>query len=140
MKGEARESVVVDSSSIVDLLIDGGPRGEAVAERLSGCSLLAPALLHYEVANVLRRLRLAGALSHAEASLAFAGLQSLPIDSWPFPVVADRLWEHGENLTAFDAAFVALAEAAQVPLVTADARLSRAPGVRVPIEVITGGA
>lgn len=134
-----REAIVVDSSVIVDLLIDRGPQGEAVAARLAGCSLVAPELLHYEVANVLRRMRLSGLLSHAEASLAFAGLQSLPLDSWPFEIAAGRVWELGDTVSSYDASFVALAETLQIPLVTVDARLARAPGVTATIEVVAVG-
>ena len=120
------ETVVVDTSALVDLLIDPSERGHAVAERLRGRDLATPDLMFAEAANVLRKLKLRGLLTDGEASMAYAELLELPIESWPFESVEHRVWELRGGLRAFDAAFVALAALLTVPLVTRDGRLARA--------------
>lgn len=120
------ETVVVDTSALIDLLIDPSASGRAVAERLRGRDIVAPDLMFAEAANVLRRLRLRGLLSEGEASMAYAELLELPIDAWPFESVEHRVWELRAGMSAFDATFVALAELLTAPLVTSDGRLARA--------------
>jgi predicted nucleic acid-binding protein len=129
------ELVVVDASVVVTVLIDPGAAGEAIAARLAATRPYAPNHLPVEVANVLRRRRNAGALGETEALLALDGFASLAVELWPFEVVSARAWQLGANLSAYDAAYVALAERLDAPLLTADARLPRAPGPRCPIEV-----
>ena len=99
-------------------------------------TLLAPELMPFEVANVLRRRRNAGLLSAAEAGLAHAELVDLPIDLWPWHAIASRAWELGANLSSYDAAYVALAEQTDAPLLTRDARLASAPGIRARVELV----
>jgi len=99
--------------------------------------MVAPDLLAYEVTNVLRRQRNAGRLSDAEARLALDAFRALPIELWPYAVLADRVWSLGANLSAYDAAYVALAERLDAVLLTADARIAGAPGVRCAVEVVT---
>ncbi|WP_426624824.1 type II toxin-antitoxin system VapC family toxin [Leifsonia sp. McL0607] len=129
------ETVVVDTSALVDLLIDPAETGRAVAERLRGRDLAAPDVMFAEAANVLRKLHRRGLLSDAEASMAYAELLELPIESWPFETVEHRVWELRAGMSAFDATFVALAELLTAPLVTSDGRLARAvealPAARV---------
>lgn len=132
----APQPVVADASAIVALLIDPGAAGDAVAVRLAGTTAFAPSLLPFEVANVLRRRRNAGLLSPAEAELAHVELLELPIDLWPWESLAPRAWELGSNLSSYDAAYVALAEELGTTLVTRDARLARAPGIRCRVDVI----
>ena len=86
--GDVREVVVVDASVIVSLLIDPGPAGASIASRLGSATLIAPALLPFEVANVLRRRRNAGLLSPGEAALAHDDLLTLPIELWPWETLA----------------------------------------------------
>jgi len=129
------EQLVVDASAIVRLLIDSGPPGKAVAGRIAGCRPHAPAHLPIEVTSALRRLRYAGNLTETEAVLALRGFWSLPIEIWPQESISERTWELGDNLTPYDAAYVAVAEKIGGVLLTADARLSRAPGPRCPVEV-----
>jgi predicted nucleic acid-binding protein len=131
------EQLVVDASVVVTLLIDPGTQGEALAKRLDSAQAHAPAHLPVEVTNVLRRLRNKGTLSESEALLALRGYWSLPIELWPQETISGRTWELGQNLTAYDAAYVAIAEAIGGPLLTADARLSRAPGAKRAIEVFS---
>jgi predicted nucleic acid-binding protein len=129
-------TVVLDASAALVLLIDPGSAGERVAARLDGASVVAPDLLPYEVTNVLRRHRNAGRLSDAEARLALDGLHSLSIDLWSHAVLTDRIWSLGANLSAYDAAYVALAEKLDAVLLTADKRIAGAPGVACTIEVV----
>ena len=140
MSGSAHRSdetrrLVLDASALVTMLLDPGERGERVARIVGGADLHAPALLPFEVANVLRRHRAAGRLSATEAALARRDAQRLPVELWPHEAVADRAWELGGALTAYDASYVALAELVGADLVTADRRLAAAPGVRCRIVV-----
>lgn len=132
----ARQPLVIDASALLILLLDPGQRGEAVADRLRVGELHAPALLPFEVTNVLRRQRLAGRLSAAEAALAHDGAARLPVDLWPFEVVAARVIELGDVLTSYDASYVALAELLGATLVTADRRLARGPGTRCDVVAV----
>jgi predicted nucleic acid-binding protein len=125
----------VDSSAIVNLLIDPGHLGAAVAHRLAGRTLLAPHVLPFEVANVLRRRRNGGQLSSMDAGRAFDAFRTLPIGLWPFETLASSVWRNGHTMSSYDAAYVALAELIDCPLVTCDARLARAPGITCPVEV-----
>jgi predicted nucleic acid-binding protein len=129
-------TVILDASAALLLLIDPSPAGERVAGRLGGASVAAPDLLPYEVSNVLRRHRNAGRLSDAEARLALDGFHSLSVELWPHAVLSERVWSLGANLSAYDAAYVALAERLGAVLLTADARLAGAPGVACEIEVV----
>ena len=131
-----RELVVADASAIVSLLIDPGERGEAIAAHLRDAAVLAPTLLPFEVANVLRRRKNAGLLSGAEAALAHADLLDLPIDLWPWEALATRAWELGSNLSSYDASYVALAEETNATLLTRDQRIAAAPGIRCRVEVV----
>lgn len=124
-----RELVVVDASVIVSLLIDPGPTATAIAARLGEATLLAPAVLPFEVANVLRRRRNAGLLSLGEAAVAHDAFIELPVDLWPWEALAARAWRLGDNLSSHDAAYVALAELTDAPLLTRDKRIAGAPGV-----------
>ena len=128
--------LVVDASAIVTLLIDPGSAGDAVAARMRHATLLAPALMPFEVANVVRRRRNAGLLSTAEADLAHAELVELPVELWPWQATALRAWELGADLSTYDAAYIALAEETDAPLLTRDARLASASGVRARIELV----
>ena len=122
------DALVLDSSAIVALLVDGGQVGEWIASTVRTGFLVAPELAMFETANVLRRQQLTGGLEPVEATLAHQDLRSLPIQLWPYLPLADRAWELRETLTAYDASYVSLAELLGAPLVTLDARLQRASG------------
>jgi predicted nucleic acid-binding protein len=130
-----REFLVVDASVIVSLLIDPGSAGSAIAARLGSSALMAPTLLPFEVANVLRRRRSAGLLSPTEATLAHDDLLTLSIEMWPWETLAGRAWQLGDNLSSYDAAYVALAEMTGATLLTRDKRIAGAPGATCVIEV-----
>ena len=132
----ALSRVVVDASAVLTLLVEPGDRNDRVASRLAGLSWCAPALLPFEVANVLRRQASTGILAAGQAELALDGFGMLPIELWPWDAVAARVWQLRGSMTAYDAAYVALAELLACPLVTGDARLARAPGARCVVDVV----
>ncbi len=126
-------TLVVDSSVVVAALIDNGPVGEWAESLLVSEPLAAPHLMPAEVANILRRSALAGDVSADVASLAHGDLGLLRLRLFPYSLCASRVWELRSNVTAYDAWYVALAEALDAPLATLDIRLSRAAGVRCEI-------
>lgn len=123
-------TIVVDASVVVAALLDGGPDGVWARAGLRDDDLVAPSHLHVEVSNVLRRAVLAGRLSTDVGALVHRDLAELPVTSFPFEPLADRVWELHPAVTAYDAAYVALAEELDAPLVTLDRRLAAAPGPR----------
>lgn len=124
-------TTVVDASTVVAFLVDDGPDGEWATRIIRHAErLAAPQLLHAEVANILRRAELSASLPEAVPSLAYADLLDLPVDLHPYEPLARRVWELRPNVTAYDAWYVALAEALETPLATLDLRLSAAPGAR----------
>ncbi len=128
--------IVVDASVIVTGLADDGPDGDRVRERVRDEQLVAPHLIDLEVASAWRRLESAGDLDNRRATLALTDLAALRLDRVPHGVLMDRCWDLRDNLTVYDAAYVALAELFETSLLTADARLARAPGIRCPIELV----
>lgn len=123
-------TVVLDASALVAGLIDGGADGSWAEALLAAQTLAAPHLMPVEVANILRRASRAGEISADSASLAHQDLQGFRIELFPYRPFAERAWELRENLTAYDAWYVALAEELDAPLATLDRRLSRASGPR----------
>lgn len=128
--------LVVDASVLVVALADDGPDGDHARTRMRGEVLAAPELVDLEVASVLRRQNLAGAIDVRRAGLALADLAALPLQRAPHLPMLPRCWELRENLTVYDAAYVALAEALEATLITGDRRLARANGPRCDIEVL----
>lgn len=119
--------IVVDASAILEVLLNTRA-GAAVAERLfaPGETLHAPHLVDLEVAQVLRRYALAGELDSGRGLEALEDLADLPLTRYPHDLLLPRIWELRRNVTAYDAAYVALAEALSAPLVTRDAALAAA--------------
>lgn len=126
---------VCDASALVAVPLDSGPDGSWVADRLAAVELAAPALLPFETANIIRRHELAGLISSDQAAQAHRDLTDIPIDLFPYDTLAQRVWELRFNLTAYDAAYVALAEILDVPMLTQDRRLCTAPGSSCRVEV-----
>ncbi len=127
--------IVVDCAAVIDALtmVEGS---EDLREELVPGDLHAPTLLDFEVVSALRGLTLGGHLSVARATDAFTDFDALPIERWPSaPALRQRSFSLRENLSAYDAAYVALAEALQCPLLTRDARLARASGHQVEVRV-----
>ena len=129
--------IVVDASALVELLLDTDEAG-AVAARLfeSGDSLAAPHLIDVEATQVLRRYAQAGEIDGQRGREAVVDLADMPIRRYPHDVLLPRVWDLRHNLTAYDAAYVALAEALDAPLVTRDRRLARAAGHGAEIELL----
>jgi predicted nucleic acid-binding protein len=124
--------VVIDASVLVDALLVAGP----ARERLANDNLQAPELIDAELLSVLRRLVLADKLPEGHALQALATAQRLGLRRHPSRSLWPRAWELRTNLSAYDALYVALAERLDAPLLTADARLSRAPELRCPVELL----
>lgn len=131
--------VVCDASAIVMVLLDSGEDGAWLARRLAEAELYAPTLLPFECSNVIRRHEVGGLISSDQAAQAHADLFDLPMELFPYESVAQRVWQLRQNLTSYDAAYVALAEALDAPLVTLDRRLSEAPGINCRVEVPSTG-
>lgn len=130
-------TLVVDASCVVAALAGpaGAPRaaepaGTWARERLASGPVVAPHLMPVEVAHVLRRQVVAGRLHGPAAAAALADLGDLGIELYPFEPFAGRVWQLRETVSAYDAWYVALAEAHGSPLATLDARLAAAPGPR----------
>lgn len=124
--------IVVDASAALSALLSPGPARRALASE----QLHAPHLIDSEVANALRRGVGAKRLDAAAGWTALDAFRRLGMTRYPVFSLLDRVWELRENLSAYDASYVALAELLDCNLLTADARLSRAPGVRCPITVV----
>ena len=97
--------------------------------------LHVPHLFEVEVLSILRRYSLRGELSQARARLALDRLSAARFTRYPHTALLSRVWELRDNVTVYDAAYVALAETLEAPLVTTDARLAQAPGIRAAVEV-----
>jgi predicted nucleic acid-binding protein len=121
---------------LVTALIDGGPAGKACADRLAGEDLAAPELVLIEAVGAVRGLLRGGKVDPADADRAIRLLPALPLQRFPHHTLLPRVWELRENVTAYDAAYLALAETLDAPLVTGDARLRRVPGARCAVEII----
>ena len=127
--------IVVDTSAVIGVLA-GQPRVARLVDRvINDGDLHAPHLIDVEFQHALRRLVVAGAISDDRAADARMDFADLTIVRYPHVSLADRMWELRHNVTAYDAAFLALAEALGAPLVTCDARLARAPGHAASVEV-----
>jgi predicted nucleic acid-binding protein len=126
--------LVVDAAAVVAALVDNGPAGTWAEQRLGSDALAAPHLMPAEVANILRRAVMSGDVSADAAALAHADLLDLRVELFPYAPFAARVWELRENVTAYDAWYVAIAEGIGATFVTLDARLSRAPGPRCKFE------
>jgi len=113
---------------LVAALVDSGPHGEWAEEVLAGGSLHAPELVLVESTNVLRRLEGAKKITTSEANAAYEDLIQLNLELFSFGPFADRIWELRHALTSYDAWYVAVAEALDLPLATLDKRLSQAKG------------
>lgn len=127
--------IVVDSGAVVDALT-GAPGGDSLRRHIRGQELHAPHLLDYEVVSALRGLTLGGHLSETRALDALLDFEDLPIVRWAgLEPLRRRAFELRHNLSAYDAAYVALAEALECPLVTRDNRLGKAVGHDARVEV-----
>lgn len=128
--------IVLDASALVELVL-GTSTGRAIAARIADpeVSLHVPHLADVEVAQALRRYVRDGELDAGSAGRALADLRALDLQRHSHEPLLDRVWALRDNLSAYDAAYVALAEALDAPLLTCDGRLSRAPGIARRVEL-----
>jgi predicted nucleic acid-binding protein len=129
--------IVLDASAVLELLL-GTPAGARVARRIGDPAetLHAPHLLDLEVAQVLRRFQREGDVDEARGREALEVLRELDLARYPHDVLLPRIWQLRDAVTAYDAAYLALAEALAAPLLTADARLARTRGHRARVELL----
>ena len=128
---------MLDASAAIELLLRT-PAGQAVAKRIaaSDTSLHVPHLLDLEVAQVMRRYCSQGVITAQRAQLALDDLRALTLTRYAHEPMLARIWALRDNLTAYDAAYVALAESLEAPLITLDTRAAHASGYRAVVEVI----
>ena len=129
--------IVVDASAMLEVLLNT-PAGTLVARRLfaEGETLHAPHLLDVEVAQVVRRYALAGDLDPDRGLQALDDLADFPLTRYPHDLFLPGIWRLRHSVTAYDGAYIALAEALAAPLVTRDARLASAARRYAQIELI----
>lgn len=121
-------TVVVDASVLTAALVDAGEEGRWAEAVIAEGFVAAPELVLVETTNVLRRLERAKDISTLEATSAHRDLLRLDIELFPFNPFAQRVWDLRNNLTSYDAWYVALAEGLDCPLATLDRKLSRTSG------------
>jgi predicted nucleic acid-binding protein len=128
--------IVLDASASIDWLLQT-PAGRCIEQRIYSRneSLHAPHVFDLEVTQALRRLAQAGTVSARRAEEAIQDLLDLRIARYPHFVLLPRIWQYRHNLSAYDAAYVALAEELDAPLLTRDSRLAGAPGHVARIEL-----
>jgi predicted nucleic acid-binding protein len=130
--------VVVDASVIAPALsVDEPLLGDRLRARLEPERLVAPALIDLEVASAWRGQVRAGRLPTRRAEVALADLAGMPLERAPHGPLMPRIWDLRDTLSAYDAAYVALAEAMETVLLTGDARLAGAPGIQCEVELLT---
>jgi predicted nucleic acid-binding protein len=129
--------IVVDASVLVTALIDDAPDGDRFRHRIRGQRLVAPGLIDIEVVAAIRGRVHGGRLEGRRARQGLVDLMSIPLRRPPHHPLLPRIWALRDNLTPYDAAYVALAEAIGAPLLTADRRLARAPGLDCEVELLT---
>lgn len=128
--------MVLDASAVLEWLLQT-PVGSQVEQRAlkRGTQLCVPHLLDVEIAQVLRRFAGMGLVSAARGSEALEDLQALPLTRYPHDLFLPRIWQLRHNLTAYDAAYVALAEYFSTSLLTRDRRLASSKGHQARIEL-----
>ena len=129
--------MVLDASAAVEFLLLT-PIGSRVQEKIlaNGESVHAPHLLDVEVAQVMRRLVATDVISASRAKEALDDLLDLSLIRHPHMPWLPRIWELRHNLTAYDATYVALAEALDGPLLTCDRKLAKATNHRAKVELL----
>jgi predicted nucleic acid-binding protein len=128
---------VLDASVLVEYLTDGEHAEPARAHLKSSPGWLwAPNVIDAEVGHALRGIVRAGEISARSAYAALADLMEMRLQRVSHRLMAERAWELRQNVSFYDGLYVALAEALEVPLLTLDSRLAKAPGVRAEIELV----
>lgn len=128
--------IVADASVVVAALVIAGNRGDTARKVLMAEEVHAPHLLDVEVASAVRRAVLTGRISASDAQLHLGDLRDLAITRHAHELLLDRMLELRDSVSAYDGSYVALAELFDATLVTADARLARAPGPRCRMQLL----
>jgi predicted nucleic acid-binding protein len=128
--------LVTDAGVWVRALVDEGPGGPIRTRLVAEAVVAAPALIDLEFTNVLRGLLTKGSLALHDAELAIAEFLQAPIQRYGHESLVPRVWQLRENLTEYDAAYVALAEALGTDLLTIDRGIGGAPGVRCRVVLV----
>lgn len=128
--------IVVDASAVLEVLLRTGAADAVEARLFGGETLHAPHLLDLEVAQVLRRYERTGALSAQRGREALDDLVAFRIERYPHHLFVERIWSLRANATAYDACYLALAEALGAPLLTRDHKLQTVPGHSANVEVV----
>jgi predicted nucleic acid-binding protein len=128
--------IVVDASATIEMLLRTVTGLRVETRAFSSESLHAPHLIDLEVAQVLRRHAAAGIIAPGRGKQALEALRDIALVRYPHQMLWERIWQLRDNLTAYDAAYVALAEALDVPLVTCDRKLASPGSHRARVEVI----
>ena len=128
--------IVVDASVLAVALGDDGTDGARARDRLASEKLAAPELIDLEVVSVWRRHVGAKLMTARRAAAAITDLEMLPLQRVAHRPLLGRIWQLRHGVSPYDAAYIAVAEALGAVLVTADRRLSRAPGIKCGIEAI----
>jgi predicted nucleic acid-binding protein len=129
--------IVVDASVLYVLVAEDDEEARRLRGQLVHEALSAPHLIDVEVVSALRREHRAGRIGTERAMHALADLPRLPLRRVTHTHLLARAWALRDNLSAYDATYVALAERLRAPLLTADARLARAPGIRCDVQLVT---
>jgi predicted nucleic acid-binding protein len=129
--------IVLDASVALELVLQTS-RSRAITARVGGATetLHAPHLIDLEVVQVLRRFTRTHTLTDGRAASALEDFRDLPIVRYPHVLLLDRVWDLRRNATAYDGAYLALAEALDAPLLTVDQRLRAVPGSRARVELV----
>ena len=122
--------IVIDSSALVEILAEKERAGALRTLAESDLEWLVPEHFVLEVVSALRGLWLGGHFEHSTFEAAVSRVEALPIDVWPSKPLLPRIVELAANATPYDTAYVALAERLDAPLVTADGKMARMPGIR----------
>lgn len=128
--------IVVDASVLVAALGDDGHSGQIARRRLRDENLVAPEIIDLEVTSVLRRMVASRLVSDVRGDQAVLDLVSIRMTRVPHRLVVNRCWDLRKNSTPYDAAYIAVAEAFQLKLVTADAKLAGVPGTKCEVELV----
>lgn len=130
--------LVIDASVAFEYLLRT-PLGLSVAESIESASLVAPELMDAEVLSALRRAVFRGRLDEARARIVVEDLGVWPVERMSHRALARFAWRYHRNVSAYDAFYVAAAHAHHCPLLTADGRLARAPGLGVAMHHVSLG-
>lgn len=122
--------LVIDASVLADALCGSGPTADAAREAIRGRRWAAPEHLRIETFSVIRGRTLGGKLSPETGERAVRRLSGVVVRTVSCSALLDRMWQLRDNLSGYDAAYVAVAELLAVPLVTGDRRMAAAPGLR----------